>query len=404
MADGRAQLVLHLVGEVQPGDIPLSQAVTQQQYDYLRAGDDDPCEVVAEVAPGDGGRGWHYGEDVLRKIVEHVDKHSLNGMLGHQRRDDLGTEFPTPVTHWVGAKWENGRALFRGVVDKTAPDLKRWLRSGRVTQPSIFTDAVVDERTKQVVDLKPISIDWAPLGRAGMQTAHVIAVAEMLPGEVDPPPTTPSEGGPPPVPEVLTYSQIIARLKEDHTNPSDVLRDMQVAPKDALSLFTPQELAAALPAEVKAAVIAGSGEMKAAGDLVAEIAAAAGAPVGTTGSALVQLVKDEHAALDTLTRESLAAVIEGGVGEMQVPDAVRPILREKVTTKLGTQRGITRDQVKTVAGELMSGDAAVKALLDGHFGGGTPLPPTTGQSTNGQPKSLREQMAAVGFATESYRI
>jgi hypothetical protein len=80
------------------------------------------------------------------------------------------------VTHWIGAAWREGKGYFRGVIDKTAPDLKRWIRAGRVTAPSIFTRPTL--RGKEVIDLEPLSIDWAPLDRAGMSTARVVAWGE----------------------------------------------------------------------------------------------------------------------------------------------------------------------------------------------------------------------------------
>jgi hypothetical protein len=170
------ELLSSATATLKPADIPLSTACTPEQLAALKAGDDDPLEVVIEVAPGQSSRGWTYSPEALQKLVEHVRSHTLNGILGHQREEDLAHQFPSPVTHWIGSEWRDGKAYFRGVVDKTAADLKRWIRAGRVTQPSIFTRPTL--RGRVVTDVEPLSIDWAPLDRAGMSTARVVAWGE----------------------------------------------------------------------------------------------------------------------------------------------------------------------------------------------------------------------------------
>jgi len=196
----QAYVVARLCGEMQAADIPLSQAVSQAQLDALLNGDDDPLQVVIEVAPGKSSRGWHYTEPALQKLVGHVEQRSLAGIMGHQRDEDMSHEFRTPVTHWVGAKWDQGKAYFRGVVDKAAPDLKRWIRAGRVTQPSIFTRPTLARNARgeqEVVDLEPLGIDWAPLDRAGMSSARIVAWGELADGESSGTPggTTTPQGG-----------------------------------------------------------------------------------------------------------------------------------------------------------------------------------------------------------------
>ena len=85
----------------------------------------------------------------------------LPGFLGHQKPEDVDSQFPTPVTHWVGAKWENGRAYFRGVIDKAAADLKRWIKAHTIRQVSIFGVPKLQRVNGEynVVDYKPLSID-----------------------------------------------------------------------------------------------------------------------------------------------------------------------------------------------------------------------------------------------------
>ena len=170
-------LVARIAGEMKPSDIPVAPGV---DVDAIKKGDDDPLEVVVEVPEGKSTRGWYYTGEALKNIVDKVNSNTLAGFLGHQEPEKVATEFPLPVTHWIGAKWENGRAYFRGVIDKVASDLKRWIRSGRIRQVSIFGVPklkTVNGETR-VIGYNALSIDWTPLDRAGMPT-RIVAVGEV---------------------------------------------------------------------------------------------------------------------------------------------------------------------------------------------------------------------------------
>lgn len=164
-------------GEMSVEDIPVSDAV---DLEALKAGDDDPLEIVVEVPASKSKRGWNYTVEALKDIVNHVNEKTLNADLGHQRPEDVSNEFRPPVTHWVGAKMVGESAYFRGVVDASATDLKRWIRAGRVKQVSIFGMPKLQkaEGETNVVGYKPLSIDWVPLDRPGMDT-RIVAIGEM---------------------------------------------------------------------------------------------------------------------------------------------------------------------------------------------------------------------------------
>ncbi|WP_213997042.1 hypothetical protein [Tepidanaerobacter syntrophicus] len=164
-------------GEMAVNDVPLA---SWADLEALKAGDSNPMEVVVEIPAGKSKRGWNYTPEALQKIVGEVMSQGLPGFLGHQKPEDVDSQFPIPVTHWVGAKYENGKAYFRGVVDKAADDLKRWIKSKAVRTVSIFGIPKLQQSAGEtnVVDYKPLSIDWTPLGRAGMDTA-VVAIGEM---------------------------------------------------------------------------------------------------------------------------------------------------------------------------------------------------------------------------------
>ena len=170
-------LAARIAGEMKPSDIPVAPGVN---LDELKKDDNDPLEVVVEVPEGKSTRGWYYTGESLKNIVDKVNSNTLAGFLGHQEPEKVATEFPLPVTHWIGAKWENGKAYFRGVIDKVASDLKRWIRSGRVRQVSIFGIPKLKTVNGEtfVTGYNALSIDWTPLDRAGMPT-RIVAVGEV---------------------------------------------------------------------------------------------------------------------------------------------------------------------------------------------------------------------------------
>ncbi|GAW27981.1 hypothetical protein, partial [Carboxydocella sp. ULO1] len=185
-------------GEMQVNDVPLAPWV---DLEALKAGDPEPMEVVVEIPAGKSRRGWNYKPEALQKIVGEVMNQGLPGFLGHQKPEEVDHAFPTPVTHWVGALWKDGKAYFRGIVDKSASDLKRWIKANVVRTVSIFGVPKLQQVAGEthVVDYRPLSIDWTPLGRAGMPTA-VVAIGEM--DEI-------TGGGE----KTMTWKELVAQLK-----------------------------------------------------------------------------------------------------------------------------------------------------------------------------------------------
>ena len=195
-----------IAGEMQPGDVPLNPGM---DIVALKAGDVEPMEVVVEVPAGKSRRGWNYKAESLQAIVGEVMSQGLPGFLGHQKAEDVDSQFPVPVTHWVGAKWdaEANKAYFRGIVDKAAADLKRWIRGKAIKTVSIFGIPKLQKAAggeTNVVDYKPLSIDWTPLGRAGMPTAVVAT------GEIDVVDSQINSGGE----KNMTWKELVAKLKD----------------------------------------------------------------------------------------------------------------------------------------------------------------------------------------------
>lgn len=162
------------LSKVKPSDIPLSQGVN---LDLMKSMDKDPLEVAVEIPATKSKRGWNYTPQSLKNIVDYVNTNTLNGFLGHQKAEDVSTQFVPPVTSWIGAKMNGNKAYFRGLIDADAAKLKRWVRTGRIKEVSIFGFPKLKKNAgtgeMDVTGYNPLSIDWTPLHRPGMPTSIV---------------------------------------------------------------------------------------------------------------------------------------------------------------------------------------------------------------------------------------
>lgn len=171
--NGEMDSVNAILSSMKPSDIPLANGV---DIETLKAADNDPLEVVVEIPATKSKRGWNYTTKSLQDIVDYTKQHTLNGFLGHQKPENVSTEFVPPVTHWIGAEMQGDKAYFRGLVDADATSLKRWLRTKRIQEVSIFGYPKLKKGAKgemNVVGYNPLSIDWTPLHRPGMPTSIV---------------------------------------------------------------------------------------------------------------------------------------------------------------------------------------------------------------------------------------
>lgn len=345
-------------GEMSVEDIPVSEAV---DLDALKDGDDDPLEVVVEIPVGMSKRGWNYTEQAIKDIVDHVNEHTLNADLGHQKPEDVSNEFRPPVTHWVGARMDEDAAYFRGVVDAAAKDLKRWIRAGRVKQVSIFGEPLLQEASGEtrVVGYRPLSIDWTPLDRMGMPT-RIVAIGEME--DVSEKETT-EEGD-----EEMTPEELLDELKKMYDNKQITLKMIS----DMLGLDE-EEVAAEMDATIKdklalhEEVVGVFGEME---------------DISTT-------IKQAKKAME----EQADYRIEKIVGEMAEEKIKSPEVRNALKdekTPIGKMwalhaRGIDKSADKeTIAGEMDTflEDEAVKSLINTAHSGPSPISAPTGNVSN----------------------
>ena len=200
---GEMDSVNAFITSIKPSDIPLAAGVDVEK---LRAADDDPLEVVVEIPATKSKRGWNYTKESLKDIVDYTKANTLNGFLGHQKAEDVSTQFVPPVTHWIGAEMREDKAYFRGMIDAAAKDLKRWVRTGRIQEVSIFGyPKLKKDKTSgemDVVGYDPLSIDWTPLHRPGMPTSIIgMEMEDKNKGK---------EGGN----EDMTFEELMSKLKE----------------------------------------------------------------------------------------------------------------------------------------------------------------------------------------------
>lgn len=344
------RLAAAVAGEMRPSDIPLAPWVN---LDALKAGDPDPLEVVVRIPEGRSRRGWYYTRRVLERIAAEINATGLPGLLGHQDPDRVDREFVPPATHWVGAvvRDEGGKAVLyaRGVIDKAAADLKRWIRGNAIRQVSIYgvpTLAQAAGGETQVVDFHPLSIDWTPLNRAGMPTA-VVAV-----GEMD---TIIGPGGPDGGGQPMTLKELLAKLRELGAQPSAVIGEMGWRWPDLIR-------EAGLMLEEVAPLIAGEqwSALKATQKALGEMAALFGLPADAKPEQVVAAAKAAREAQLEAAKTAHGALLDRVIGEMVTAEQVRPLVRLLVEPRV--QVGADEAAVRKAVGEVLQLEDVRKAL------------------------------------------
>lgn len=367
-----------IAGEMQIEDIPLAPGVNIVE---LTKGDTEPLQVIVEVPASKSKRGWQYKSQSLKDIVDTVMTRTLNGFLGHQKPEDVSNQFLPPVTHWVGAKMVGESAFFRGVIDSAAPDLKRWIRSKRITQVSIFGSPKIERvgGETNVVGYAPLSIDWTPLDRAGMTTRIVAMTGEMWDSEGLGPN---SERG---VEGKVEWAEVITELKKRH---GDKLITVGMLAGE-MGLTNDQVVAELTPEFAK--------QVQRALDIAKE----AQTILGVTGEMnIVDLFKSLKAAAD----EQAGAGFQKLVGEM-VDSKVTSVAMKKdlinPETPLGKlwsyhHRGLKPDMSKEqIAGEVDAflADTAVKGMISKYH---TDRPAGfSGTSITGEQTTLKEKRVSI---------
>lgn len=317
-----------ITGEIAVEDVPLAPGV---DLDALKAGDDDPMEVVVEIPAGRSKRGWNYTPQVIQKIAGEVASKTASGFLGHQKPEDVDHQFPMPVTHWVGALYQNGKAYIRGVVDASAKDLKRWIKAGRVKQVSIYGLPTLQQASgeTQVVDYQLLSIDWTPLDRAGMPTS-VVAIGEMT-DFIERPNIT--GGG------KMTLQEILNALK-----------GMAVTPKQVIG-----EMGWSLDAVAKDADSDAWSKMQAAVKAVGEMETLFGVNSIDDLNKAVKAARDMQLAAARAQKDGM---IDKAIGEMVAVEAARPIIKRL----LNVPDDAKEEDIKKAIGEMLAQDDIKQAM------------------------------------------
>lgn len=364
-----AAIIANITGEIAVEDVPLSPGV---DLAALKADDDNPLEVVVEIPAGKSRRGWHYTPKVIQKIASEVNTKTVAGFLGHQKPDDVDYQFPAPVTHWVGALYRDGKAYVRGVVDKAAGDLKRWIRAGRIKQISVYGIMTTEQAKSetQVIDIDLLSIDWTPLDRAGMAT-RVVAVGEMdsivSPGN--------QNGGV----KQMTLAEILAELKKLGVSAKQLFGEMGWKIEDVAKEVA-GETWVGLQAAVKAVgEIAGlfglkdvktDDVIKAVKDLkntsdanektIGEIAQLFSVSKDAKADDLITAMKVAREAQTKAVAAEQEKLVDKVIGEMVVAEAARPLVK----MMLQVPAGVDEAAIKKTVGEMLEKDGVKTALAE----------------------------------------
>ncbi|MBT9156830.1 MAG: hypothetical protein DDT37_01821 [Firmicutes bacterium] len=334
-----ACLTARIAGEMRPTDIPLASGVSVLA---LKAGDPDPLEVVMEIPSGTSQRGWVYGKVVIRHLAEQMAVKMYAGYLGHQKQEDVETEFPQPVTHWVGAMYRDGSAFVRGVVDKASSDLKRWVRAGAITQVSIYgyVATEVREGVTHVTSIELLSLDWVPLDRAGMKT-RLIAIGEQGRN---------TKGA-----DRVTLVELLAELRKLGAKPAQVIGEMGWDVKTlAKDLEWKLDKVAGEIEPVRWEQVTGA--VKAVGEIADMFGLAKEAKL----SDLVPAVKTAREAQFKAATAEHDKLVNKVIGEMVQAETIRPLVKRMLRVDAGADEA----SIKKALGEMLGQEDVKKALAE----------------------------------------
>jgi len=321
-------------GEMSIDDIPVA---SWAKLEELKKDDNNPLEVVVAIPTSTSKRGWKYTPEALQKIVNYVNEQGLHGYLGHQEPEKVNNEFPKPVTHWVGAKFQDNTAYIRGVIDKSAEDLKRWIKGNVVRTVSVFgipTLKTVNGET-QVVDYAPLSIDWTPIGRNGMPT-RIVAQGEMNGGE-----------------NKLTKEEILEGIKELEIPVGEILQNIGNYPSTksvADTSYRKGELK--LPKGIEEELNE-AGKYIQAREIVGELEKI----YGLEGEDLLNKIRGDRDVSLRKEKEERERQIDKLVGEMVTVEEIRPVV------KLLVGEMNTEEDIKKTIGEILEREE-IKKLID----------------------------------------
>lgn len=320
-----------VAGEMSVEEVSASAAIDVQA---LKEGDSEPLEVVVEIPAGRSKRGWLYTPQALKRIVDVVMEQGLPGFLGHQKPEDVDHQFPQPVTHWVGGKMVGDKAYIRGVVDPAAKDLKRWIKSRAVRTVSIYGIPKLEHvgGETRVVDFQPLSIDWTPLGRAGMNT-RVVAV-----GEMD---TIITKGG-----DKMGVKEALEIIKQAVIDGSLTARSIV----GEIGISTAEILEAA-----------GITDYDSTKKIVGEIAQV----LNVEADKIIEEVKKLKEAAEKYAKLEHEQKVDKVIGEMVQEGEARKVIRRFLEGKV--EVGASEDDIKKAVGELMEHDDVVKRVLKAFY-------------------------------------
>ncbi|PRR85972.1 hypothetical protein [Clostridium luticellarii] len=349
------------ISQVKPSDIPLAQGV---DLDLMKSMDKDPLEVAVEIPATKSKRGWNYKPESLKNIVDYVNTNTLNGFLGHQKAEDVSTQFVPPVTSWIGAKMQGNKAYFRGLIDADAAQLKRWVRTGRIKEVSIFGYPKLKKNSgtgeMDVTGYNPLSIDWTPLHRPGMPTSIVGMEMDSTIKNDD------NKGG-----KTMDFKELMQNLK-------GLLQTGSVTYKQVFGeLGITKELIAGEMEDVKQAV-----DAKGTLDKVKEALAVTGE------MDIVDVAKKAHEAVENAEKAGFQKVVDDVVKEKVTGEMAQNLIKKMLKVEDGAAKEVISGEIDNILKDEFVKNLISQEHLD--MPTGTEVPGTPAGGNIGSGVSVRK--------------
>jgi len=324
---GEIELPIGTIGEISVSDIPISAAV---DIEKLKEGDTDPLELVVSIPASTSKKGWNYKSEAIRDIVDVVNREGLPGYEGHQNPDNVNWEYRDPMTHWIGAKFENGVGYFRGLIDSSAAKLKRMIKGKTIKTVSIFgTPKIIQSKgVVDVVGYNPISIDWTPPRRAGMQTT-IVAMGEMIVVKKD------IE-----IPNSEEESMDIVGVKTE-----ELLAEIKQRLSDGrISLQAVGEMAG-IDLDAPQKIDTATKLAETATNTLAKVREALGV---NSEMDVITVATEAKTAMDNKKEADYKLVVDKVFGEMKVDDKIRPLVVRMMKSEHGATEDIVKGEIKSI--------------------------------------------------------
>jgi cation transport regulator ChaB len=166
------------------GELCAEQVDIKSTVDIAKLTEGDPSPffpTVRALKIGISGNKKRYSMEILKKVKEQLP---VYGYLGHIKEEETSYKYRDPVTIWFGGEILNDWLYVKGYVPPTEDRLRKQialsLRANKPLPVSILGENLMkfNKDYWDVLDIRLISIDWAPSGLEGIQGANVVNISK----------------------------------------------------------------------------------------------------------------------------------------------------------------------------------------------------------------------------------